>query len=1697
LERRVHERTSELSLITEITSAFIAYIDRDLRYRSVNRAFQNIFGVGSEDVVGKHMGEVLGDRYIVKERVARVLAGETVQFEPVAPLVSGERYLSVIYTPDREESGKVRGFVVMGVDITERKQAEGALRESEERFRLMADSAPVLVWLADTTKHCTWFNRAWLEFTGRTIDEEYGYGWASGVHPDDLMRCGETYNSAFDRREPFQMDYRLRRYDGEYRWVVDQGIPLTGPAGTFTGYIGSCIDITDRKRVERRDAFLVQLDDVVRPLTDPHEITQTSARMLGEHLEVNRCAYADVEADEDTFNLTGDYNNGVPSIVGRYTFTQFGAECLRLMRAGDPYIVNDSEIDPRTSDVRESYRLTLIRSVICLPLLKQGRFVAAMAVHQTEPRQWRADEVELLQLVANRCWESIERARVTRELESREEQFRTLVEQVRDHAIFRTDTEGRPLTWNEGVLRVLGFEEHEFLGQDIVPIIFTPEDIASGAAAHESEEAARTGRASDDRWMRKKDGTRIWISGMTYGVYDTTGTVVGYGKVMRDETERMLAAEAVRESEEQFRTLANTIPNLAWMAHPDGNIFWYNRRWYDYTGTTLAEVEGTGWQGVHDQQVLPLVHERWTASLETGEPFDMTFPIRGADGVFRPFLTRVEPVKDQSGKVTRWFGTNTDVATQQEAERRLGAAVMGSPFPIMLHAEDGEVIALSRSWTDLTGYAVEEIPTHQAWFRLAYPDRYDDVLEEIAKEFSSPHVIHVGEYAIRTKSGATRIWDFQVVPLGKLPDGRRLQMSAAVDVSERKAAEEAQKTIERQLMLLVEASATLLASPHSAQVLGTIIELAQRFVAADAYSVWRLNEDDFWRLTSSAGLSDEYVRTGMINAVGGMPNGPMVLEDITEEPLLAKRHESLIREGVRSMLVIPLHIHGEASGTVVFYWKTRHRMLEPEIRIATALGNLAASALGTAELYDRQSKLRSEAEAAERRVSFLAEAGAVLASSLEYQTTLASVAKLAVPSFADWAAVDIVNDKGEVERVAVEHSEPEKVRLAYELAKRYPPHENDFARVALRKGKSVLIERIPDELLEERAHNAEHLHLIHQLGPKSFIVAPIVVSGRSLGIISFVTAESGRHYTAADLQTADELARRAATAIEHARLYRESRESEERFRQLAENIREVFYITDQREGKTLFVSPAYEELWGRSAQTLHDDPRSFLDGVHPEDRPAASASMGRQIAGEATEDEYRVVRPDGSVRWVWDRAFPIRDESGDVYRIAGIAEDVTERKLAAEERLCLLAREKEARQTAELLNRIGLVLAAELNPERLIQSVTDVATRLTGAAFGALFYNTADEQGEPFMLYALSGASRADFDKFPMVRHTPVFAPTFRDRQTVRSDDILADPRYGQNPPYRGMPEGHLPVRSYLAVPVISRSGPVLGALLFGHEDVGVFTERHEQLIVGIAAQAAIALDNARLFSESEGGKQALQRSNEGLRRANADLEQFAYSASHDLKEPLRMVAIYSQMLQRKYHQSLDNQADEYLSYMVQGAQRMDMLVRDLLEYTQAVTLTEVGTTEPVDASAVLQQALINLKGAITESSASVSAPTNLPRILVRDAHLLQLFQNMIGNAIKYRAHAPPQVTVTADRDGLMWRLCIHDNGIGIAPQYVDQVFGIFRRLHAADKYTGTGIGLAICQKIVTRYGGRIWAESKGEGKGTTFCFTLPGEATT
>jgi signal transduction histidine kinase len=376
-----------------------------------------------------------------------------------------------------------------------------------------------------------------------------------------------------------------------------------------------------------------------------------------------------------------------------------------------------------------------------------------------------------------------------------------------------------------------------------------------------------------------------------------------------------------------------------------------------------------------------------------------------------------------------------------------------------------------------------------------------------------------------------------------------------------------------------------------------------------------------------------------------------------------------------------------------------------------------------------------------------------------------------------------------------------------------------------------------------------------------------------------------------------------------------------------------------------------------------------------------------------------------------------------------------------------------------------------------VQAVIDAATQVTGAQMGAFFYNLS-ETGDRFTLFAVSGAKREVFAKLALPRNTPLLSPTFSNKQALRVDDVTADQRYGRNPPYRGVPEGHLPLRSFLAVPVISRNGGTLGAMFFGHEDRAVFTERSQRLAVALAASAATAMDNARLFTDQ-------QRLIRELEKTNEELDQFAYAASHDLRAPLRGISNLATWVEEDLGISTPKKVKEHIALLKGRASRMDKLINGLLE------LARVGRTrqkpERVDVTELLHETIDLLSAPESSRILIVGA---MPTMTAERFALQQVFLNLIGNAIQHSGRKDVIVRITANERAEEYEFAVSDNGVGIPPEHHERVWQIFQTLQARDIVESTGIGLTIVRKQVETHGGRAWIDPAGPG--ATVRFTWP-----
>jgi signal transduction histidine kinase/PAS domain-containing protein len=493
--------------------------------------------------------------------------------------------------------------------------------------------------------------------------------------------------------------------------------------------------------------------------------------------------------------------------------------------------------------------------------------------------------------------------------------------------------------------------------------------------------------------------------------------------------------------------------------------------------------------------------------------------------------------------------------------------------------------------------------------------------------------------------------------------------------------------------------------------------------------------------------------------------------------------------------------------------------------------------------------------------------------------------------------------------------------------------------------------------------------------------------------------------------------------------------------------------------------------------------------VHPSDAAMVDAAVKRAFAPASDgnyEIEYRVLWPDRSVHWVAARGqaiFEGEGESRKATRFIGTVMDITERKQAEAEVAAL--RDRLAADLADMkrLHELSTRLVSQDDLHGLMEATLDAAIAITGANKGnvQLLTPSSGELG----IAVHRGFDQAFVEFFSHIRAGQVACGTaMQTRQCVVVEDITLSPLF-LNEPRALQLKLAAGVRAIACTPLLTRTGQLVGVLSVHFAAPHRPSERELRLLDLLARQGA---DFISEMAERKRAQQILEQSAEELKRSNRDLEAFAYVASHDLQEPLRAVGGYAKLLERSLADKLDSKELEHLIGTIEGAARMERLINDLLAYSRVGATG--GPLISADLNAVLQDALRNLQAATRQSQATITHDS-LPTVAADSAQITQLFQNLIGNAIKFCNPRRPEIHIGARKESGRWIISVRDNGIGIAPENFKRVFQIFQRLHTREKYPGTGVGLAICQRIVERHGGDIWVESQ-PGQGSTFYFSLP-----
>jgi PAS domain S-box-containing protein len=516
-------------------------------------------------------------------------------------------------------------------------------------------------------------------------------------------------------------------------------------------------------------------------------------------------------------------------------------------------------------------------------------------------------------------------------------------------------------------------------------------------------------------------------------------------------------------------------------------------------------------------------------------------------------------------------------------------------------------------------------------------------------------------------------------------------------------------------------------------------------------------------------------------------------------------------------------------------------------------------------------------------------------------------------------------------------------------------------------------------------------------------------------------------------------------------------------------------VTKNLEGVITSWNAAAQQMFGYSADEMVGQ---SIRRIIPQDRQFEEDEILARLRRGERIDHFETIRvtKDGRYLNISVTISPLRDASGQIIGASKIARDITAVRTAENERVRLL---QENAAITEALNNVGAVVASDLDRNKVVQAVTDAATELTTAEFGAFFYNVVNDAGESYMLYTISGVPREAFSKFPMPRNTEVFEPTFKGTGVVRSADITQDPRYGKNPPYHGMPRGHLPVRSYLAVPVKGRAGEVIGGLFFGHSAVERFTEHHERLALGVASWAAVALENARMFGM--------------VQEASRLKDEFLASLSHELRTPLNAVLGYARML-RAGVVNPEKQA-RAVETIERNATSLTQIVEDVLDISRIISGKIRLNVQPVDFPTVVSNAVEVVSPAADAKGVRIET--------VLDPHagpvsgdperLQQVLWNLLSNAVKFTRRGG-KVQVRLGRVNSHVEVSVADTGIGIAPEFLPHVFERFRQADAsiARERGGLGLGLSIARQLAEMHGGTIEAASGGLGQGSTFTLKVP-----
>ena len=823
----------------------------------------------------------------------------------------------------------------------------------------------------------------------------------------------------------------------------------------------------------------------------------------------------------------------------------------------------------------------------------------------------------------------------------------------------------------------------------------------------------------------------------------------------------------------------------------------------------------------------------------------------------------------------------------------------------------------------------------------------------------------------------------------------------------------------------------------------------------------------------------------------------VVFEDAEKDPRTSHNAEALKAISAQSLINMPVT---EKGGFVALLYLNHDRprsWSEEEIKFVREMAERTRTAV---ERRRAQAELRQN----ESRLRFLDALGKETAKSADADAILEITTRMlgehlgvAICAYADMEAdQDHFTIRGDW------HRNGSSSIVGYYSLK-------DFGHLAVLRLHQGLPLSINDNRVELPPEEAA---TFQNIGIAATICMPFVKEGRLTALMA-IHDSAPRIWTQNELALLTEVTERSWAHIERVRSDQSAAETAERL-SLATRAAAIGTWDYDPVANRLQWDAQCRALFGIKSDGDVSYEGSFIAGLHPDDRSRADEAVRLAIAPDSPEPfniEYRTIGlEDGIERWVAASGHAMF-EDGNAVRFIGTAIDISDRK--------------KVERHLKIMNDTGAAVAAEFNLDKIVQITTDAGVQLSGAQFGAFFYNVLNDQGGSYLLYALSGAPRSAFENYPMPRATAVFEPTFLGTAVVRSDDIVKDPRYGRNAPCKGMPEGHLPVRSYLAVPVVSNSGEVLGGLFFGHAETGKFLPEHESALLGIAGHAATAIDNARLFQAAERELAERRRAEAALQTLNSTLEQrvieevaerskaeeqlrqvqkmeavgqLTGGIAHDFNNMLAVIIGGLNLLQRKLSKG-ETDVGRFVEGAMDGAHRAAALTQRLLAFSRQQPLKP----ETINANRLvggMTDLLMRTLGETIKVETAFGA--GLWQVKADPGQLESALLNLSVNARDAMPNGGKLTIETSNAyvderyaresaicAGQFVLIAVTDTGIGMSADVLAKAFDPFYTTKSVGK--GTGLGLSQVYGFVRQSGGNVKIYSE-PGVGTTIKIYLP-----